>query len=78
LTKAGWRLLGKVQLNTPAWWMFTLGLTFLFWAGSYYSVLYLYQRNNRHRTFEAAIAKEKAHKKRLRDAELAAEAGSSE
>jgi len=40
--------------------------------------LNIYQSNNKHRTFEAAMAKEKAYKKSLREKELAEQAASGE
>jgi hypothetical protein len=44
------------------------------WAAFYYPVLSVYQANNTHRGYDAAMTKEKAHKKKLREAEKAAEA----
>jgi len=43
------------------------------WATFYYPVLYIYQSNNKHRGYEAAMIKERAHKKKLKDLETAAE-----
>jgi hypothetical protein len=38
--------------------------------------LNIYQTNNKHRTYEAAMGKEKAYKKALREKELAEQAAS--
>lgn len=54
------------------------GLCFSIWSAIYFPVLTLYQSNNKHRTFEAAIAKEKAYKKAQREKELAEQAASGE
>jgi len=37
------------------------------WSAIYFPVLSIYQSNNKHRTFEAAMAKEKAYKKAQRE-----------
>lgn len=39
----------------------------------YEPFLYVYRLNNRHRTYEAAMVKERAHKKKLKDLEDAEE-----
>ena len=75
IVKRGWRLLGEVFNYSWAYQFLVFGLAFGFWAAVYYPTLYFYQSNNVHRGFDAAIAKEKAHKKKLREAELAAEGG---
>jgi hypothetical protein len=74
LVKRGWRLIGEVFKYSWAYQLFIFGLTFGLWATFYFPTLYVYQANNAHRTFAAAIAKEKAHKRKLREAEAAAEA----
>lgn len=56
--------------------VFMFGLVFGIWASFYYPVLFVYQANNKHRTYDAAIAKEKAYKKLQREKEAAAEAAS--
>ncbi len=66
--------MGEVFKYSWAYQFFIFGLTFGLWATFYYPTLYVYQANNQHRTFNAAIAKERAHKKKLREAEAAAEA----
>lgn len=53
--------------------VFVFSIAFGIWAGITYPVLYVYQSNNKHRTFAAAIAKERAHKKKLRELEKQAE-----
>jgi hypothetical protein len=73
LTKRGWRLVGEVFNYSWAYQFFIFGLSFAIWAGFFFPVLYIYQKNNTHRTFEAAIGKERAHKKKLRELEAAAE-----
>jgi uncharacterized membrane protein len=73
IVKRGWRLVGEVFKYSWAYQLFIFGLTFGLWATFYFPTLYVYQANNAHRTFNAAITKERAHKKKIRDAEIAAE-----
>ena len=49
------------------------GLCFGLWASIYFPCIWIYQYNNRGRTFEAAMTKERAYKKKLREQELAEE-----
>lgn len=78
IVKRGWRIVGEIFKYGWAYQFFVFGLTFGLWAAFYYPTLYVYQANNAHRGYAAAIAKEKAHKKKLREAELAAEGGAAE
>jgi hypothetical protein len=54
------------------------GLCFGIWSVFYFPVLSLYQANNKHRTYEAAMAREKAYKKAQREKELAEQAAAGE
>lgn len=54
--------------------VFMFGLVFGLWATFYYPVLHVYQANNKHRTYEAAMTKERAFKKLQKEKEAAAEA----
>ena len=76
-------MLGVVFNSSWLYQVFVFGLTFGFWAAIYFPTLYVYRSNNIHRTYEAAMIKERAHKKKLRDLEkleeeaaAASEAGS--
>lgn len=71
--KRGWRLIGEAFKYSWLYQFFIFGLTFGLWATFYYPTLYVYQANNKHRTYEAAITKERAHKKKLRELEAAEE-----
>ena len=46
------------------------------WSAIYFPMLSLYQSNNKHRTYEAAMAKEKTFKKAQKEKELAEQAAS--
>jgi hypothetical protein len=72
--KRGWRLLGTLFQSSWAYQIFMFGLVFTMWGTFYFPCLWFYQYNNQHRSFEAAITKERAHKKKLREAEEAEEA----
>lgn len=53
------------------------GMCFGLWASIFYPCLWLYQYNNKGRTYEAAMLVERAYKKKVKeqeDAEEAAEA----
>lgn len=59
------------------WQVFVFGLAFTFYYTITIPFITVYQSNNNHRTFESAMIKERAHKKKLKeieDAEEAAEA----
>jgi hypothetical protein len=70
-TKRAWRLLGTLFESSWMYQVFMFGLVFGIWASFYFPVLHVYQYNNRHRTLEAAMVKERANKKALREKELA-------
>ena len=73
--KAMWRMFAATtQRNSWAWQIFIFGLTITFFHMLYDPFLYFYRLNNKHRTYEAAMVKEKAHQKKLREAEEAEEA----
>jgi hypothetical protein len=72
-TKFGWRLFGRVfQQNAWAYQVFIFSLAFTMYYAIYTPFVSLYQSNNAHRTYDAAITKERAHKKKLKEAEDAA------
>jgi hypothetical protein len=73
-------LLGKLFQFSWAYQVFVFGLCFGIWSGIFFPVLSIYQTNNKHRTYEAAMAKERAYKKAQKEKELAeqAAAGDSE
>ena len=65
--KAGWRLFSKVfQQNSWMWQVFMFGSAFAMYYVIYIPLVAIYQTNNVHRTYEAAMTKEKAHKKKLK------------
>lgn len=65
--KSAWRVFARVfQHNSWMWQVFIFGLAFTMYYAIYTPFVAIYQSNNKHRTYEAAIAKEKAHKKKLR------------
>ncbi len=74
IVKRGWRMVGQVFQYSWMYQVFMFGLVFGIWGTIFYPCLWLYQYNNRNRGFEAAMAKERAHKKKLREQELAEEA----
>ena len=78
MVKRGWRLVGELFNYSWAYQIFIFGLTFGIWASIYFPCLWIYQANNKSRGFEAAITKERAHKKKLRDIEEAEEAAERE
>jgi hypothetical protein len=51
------------------WQIFIFGLSFTMYYAIYIPFVGVYQANNSHRTYKAAIAKEKAHKKKLKEQE---------
>ena len=63
--------MGKVFNEPWAYQIFMFGLAFGIWAVFFYPALWLYQYNNRNRTYEAAMLKERAYKKKLREQEEA-------
>lgn len=71
--KQGWRLLGTLFNSSWLYQIFMFGLCFGIWSSIYFPTLWLYQYDNRNRTYEACMIKERAHKKKLRDQELAEE-----
>lgn len=74
-----WRLFGDyVSNNSWLWQVFIFGVAFFGCYAIMEPCLYFYRANNVHRTYEAAIKKEKAHKKKLREAEEAEAAASGE
>ena len=73
-TKAGWKLFARVfQQNSWMWQIFIFSTAFVMYYSIYTPLVAIYQSNNKHRTYDAAITKEKAHKKKLKDLEDAAE-----
>lgn len=77
-TKSGWRLFARVfQQNSWMWQVFIFSTAFAMYYAIYLPIVTAYQTNNAHRTYDAAITKERAHKKKLKDIEDA-ESGSSE
>ena len=66
--------MGELFHYSWAYQIFMFGLCFSLWASIYFPFLWLYQYNNRNRTFEAAMKKERAYKKKLREQEEAEEA----
>ena len=65
--KAGWRLFGKVfQQYSWMWQVFIFGAAFVMYYAIYTPVVTIYQSNNKNRTYEAAMIKERAHKKKLK------------
>lgn len=58
------------------WQIFIFGLAFSMYYAIVIPTLAIYKSNNKHRTYEAAMIKERAHKKKLKeleDAEAASE-----
>ena len=49
--KRGWRMLGDVFHHSWVYQMFIFGLAFGMWATFYFPVLWVYQANNRARTY---------------------------
>jgi hypothetical protein len=74
MVKRGWRLVGELFNYSWAYQIFIFGLTFGIWASIFFPCLWLYKYNNTGRTYEAAMIKERAHKKKLKDIEEAEEA----
>ena len=73
-TKSLWRLFGRtVQQNSWMWQIFVFSLAFVMYYSIYIPFKSIYQSNNAHRTYQAAITRERAHKKKLKDAEEASE-----
>lgn len=73
-TKFGWRMLGRVfQQNSWMWQIFIFSLAFVMYYSIYIPFKTVYQSNNAHRTYEAAMVRERAHKKKLKEAEEASE-----
>ena len=69
-----WRGLNFVfQRHTFMWQVFIVFICFATFHLVYDPILTIYKSNNTHRTFEAAIAREKAHKKKLRELEKSQE-----
>jgi hypothetical protein len=69
-TKSGWRLFGKVfQQNSWMWQIFIFSTAFAMYYTIYYPFVTAYKTNNAHRTYEAAMIKERAHKKKLKELE---------
>ena len=56
------------------WQVFVFGLAFTFYYAVTIPFITTYQANNKHRSLEAAMVVERAHKKKLRDIEEAEEA----
>ena len=77
-SKRGWRVVGELFKYSWAYQFFIFGLAFSMWATFYYPVLWVYQANNRGRTYEAAMLKEKAWKKKKREEEEAEEGADEE
>jgi len=67
---------GRLFQYSWAYQIFIFGLSFGLWATFYYPMLWIYQANNKHRTFQAAIAKEKAFKRAMREKEQAEQTAS--
>jgi hypothetical protein len=68
--KNAWRIFGRIfQQNSFMWQIFIFGMSVLMYYTIYTPFLTMYQANNSHRTYQAAIAKEKAHKKKLKEQE---------
>lgn len=66
--KNAWRIFGRVfQQNSFMWQFFILGTSIFMYYIIYTPILTIYKANNTHRTYQAAITKEKAHKKKLRE-----------
>lgn len=73
--KSMWRNFAFVfQRHSWAWQIFIVGLTFVFFHIVRDPILAIYQANNTHRGYKAAITKEKAYKKKMRELEEAEEA----
>lgn len=72
--KFGWRLFARVfQQNSWMWQVFIFATSFAMYYAIYIPFVTAYQTNNAHRTYDAAITKERAHKKKLQDLEDAEE-----
>ena len=73
-TKSLWRLFGRTfQQNSWMWQIFVFSLAFVMYYSIYIPFKSVYQSNNAHRTYSAAITREKAHKMKLKEAEEASE-----
>merc|ERR1719445_512520 len=72
--KRGWMLLAEVFKYSWLYQFFIFGMAFSMWATFYFPVLWVYQANNRERTYEACMKKERAFKKKKRELEEAEEA----
>ena len=71
-TKKTWRFFAAtVQANSWAYQILIFGIAFFLFHSFYDPFLYFYIANNKHRTYEAAMVKERAHKKKLKDLEAA-------
>jgi hypothetical protein len=55
------------------WQVFVFSLAFVMYYSIYIPFKSVYQSNNAHRTYSAAITREKAHKMKLKEAEEASE-----
>ena len=73
MVKRGWRLLGETWKYSWAYQLTMFGMCFGIWASIFFPCLWLYQYNNRNRTYEACMVKERAYKKKLREQEEAEE-----
>ena len=51
------------------WQALICGMSIAIYFMFYSPMVALYKANNKHRTYEAAIAKEKAHKRKLKEQE---------
>ena len=72
--KSLWRNFAFVfQRHTFMWQAFIVFLCFASFHAIYDPWLIIYRSNNTHRTYEAAMTKERAHKKKLRELEKAEE-----
>jgi len=74
MVKRGWRLVGQAFHYSWAYQLFMFGLCFGLWSSIFFPCLWLYQFNNRHRTYDAAMLKERAYKRKLKEQEDAEEA----
>ena len=77
--RAFWRNFAFVfQRQSWAWQIFIVGLTFGFYHIVRDPLLLIYEANNTHRGYNAAITRERAHKKKIQDQEAAEEAAQAE
>ena len=71
-TKRMWRNFAFVfQRHSFMWQVLLFSIAFVGFYMVREPILAIYKANNRHRTYNAAMAKEKAHKKKLRELEEA-------